>query len=208
MEQWGVPKRIKIDNGFPLANAEYRKIPTLTQLWWIGLGIEVQLNAVRVPQQNGAVENLQGTGCRWSAPHQYQDLESYQKRVNETARFQREVFRIRKEKDQTRKQLYPELWENPRLFDKSKFSMKLIYDNLELRVWNRKVNKAGRITFWNQKIYIGKAFIRRKVNITFDPLKTTWLVRASDGTILKEHLNNAFSEKRILQHVDILKNFD
>lgn len=206
MIEWGVPKRIKIDNGFPFAKADYREIPTLSQLWWIGLGIEVQLNAVRVPQQNGAVENLQGICYRWSAPSQYNDLESYQKRIDETTRFQRESFRIRKQKDRTRKQLYPELWENQRVFDNSRFSIQRVYENLALRVWNRTVNKAGKITFWNQKIYVGRAFIRHKVTITFDPLKASWMVRATDGALLKEQTNTAFSKKQILNNADMSMN--
>ena len=73
-----MPKRIKIDNGVSFANREKREIPTLAQLWWIGLGIEVQLNHFGVPQQNGTVEGLQGIGRRWSAPHLYETLEDYQ----------------------------------------------------------------------------------------------------------------------------------
>ena len=106
---WCLPHRIKIDNGLPFANPKYRDIPTLSQLWWIGLDIEVQLNAPRCPQQNGTVENLQGTCKRWSGAKLYDDIEHYQDRVNETLRIQREVFRIRKKGDKTRKELFPQL---------------------------------------------------------------------------------------------------
>ena len=60
-EKEGLPVRIKIDNGLPLVHPHQRDLPTRTVLWWVGLGIEVVCNKPRCPQQNGTVENLQGT---------------------------------------------------------------------------------------------------------------------------------------------------
>jgi hypothetical protein len=56
----GLPKRIKIDNGLPLARPQQIDVPTLTELWWTGLGIEVIRNQPVCPDQNGTVEGLQG----------------------------------------------------------------------------------------------------------------------------------------------------
>ena len=203
MAQWFMPKRIKIDNGLPLANAGNRDIPTLTQLWWIGLGIEVRLNAIKVPQQNGTVENLQGTCHRWSAPSKYTSLEDYQNRLNETNRIQREVYRIRKSGDKTRKELYPELWTTPQKYDPGKFDIQIVYNNLAERVWYRTINKSGVIRFWKQYIYLGKTFIAQHVTITFDPIEQMWLIRAIDGKILKTYDKQLFTEQSILKHAGI-----
>jgi hypothetical protein len=67
-ERWGMPKEIKIDNGHPFVNPNHRDLPTLAKLWWIGLGINVIQNDVGRPQQNGAVECLQGVMGSWSNP--------------------------------------------------------------------------------------------------------------------------------------------
>ena len=67
-QRWGLPKRIKIDNGRPFVNSTSRKVPTKTILWWVGLGIKVIQNTPRRPQENGIVECLQGTMCSWSNP--------------------------------------------------------------------------------------------------------------------------------------------
>lgn len=205
-ENWGLPQCIKIDNGVPLANRDKRELPTLTQLWWIGLGIEVHLNNFNRPQQNGTVEGLQGIGYRWSAPHLYDSLEAYQARINETALFQRENFRIRRFGDKTRKELYPELWENPRRYSPSNFNIQKVYDNLSKRVWKRTINGAGQFRFWTMRFYIGKAFIGQPVTITFDPIEIQWMIRNLKGELLKLKTLMPFTENDILDYAGISKN--
>ncbi len=205
MKIWGCPKRIKIDNGLPFVTAGGKDIPTLSQLWWIGLGIEVHLNELKVPQQNGTVEGLHGICHRWSAPHIHQALQAYQKRINETNRIQREVYRIRKLGDKTRRQLYPELWKNPRQYNPADFRMDRIYENLATRVWERKVNSAGAARFWKAFFYVGTQFIRHTVTITYDPLEHQWLIRATDGRLLKTNKKKFFTKAVIFKHAGIVE---
>ena len=205
-EKWGVPERIKIDNGRPFVNAGNKDIPTLSQLWWIGLGIEVQLNAVRCPQQNGTVEGLQGICKRWSAPALHENLEQYQKRIDETLRIQAEVYRIRKKEDKTRKELYPELWTKKRPFRADDFELSRVLEQLSDRVWKRSVYKGGKLKFWGREIYVGKKFVRYTIFITLDPTENTWLFRTEHGHTLKTIKNEFFAEKDILIHAGISMN--
>ena len=117
----GLPKRIKIDNGKPLVYPHERQIPTLTILWWVGLGIEVIQNKPRCPQQNGTVEGLQNICYRWSAPAQCANIEQLQGAVNEANRIQRSVFRMPRKQRLTRQQLYPQLAINPRKYQPEVF---------------------------------------------------------------------------------------
>jgi len=204
--KWGVPKRIKIDNGLPFANARYRDIPTLSQLWWIGLGIEVQLNAPRCPQQNGIVEGLQGICKRWSAVDSYEQIQDYQQRINETLRIQAEVYRIRKKGDKTRKELYPELWKPKRPFRPDDFDLSRVLTQLADRVWKRSINKGGKVKFWGQSIYLGKRFVNQPLFISLDPELNVWYFRTEKGHTLKTIQNNLFSEKDILIHAGVSKN--
>jgi len=206
MVQWGCPKRIKIDNGLPLVSGGNKDIPTLTQLWWIGLDIEVKLNDANVPQQNGTVEGLQGICFRWGNPAAYNNLESFQQRIDETTRIQREVYRIRRKKDKTRRELYPELWQNSRRYDPRSFNIQRVYDNLATRIWERKVNKGGNFQFWATVIYIGPKFENQTVTITFDPLEKHWFIRAKDGRLLRTYTKEFFTEEQILKHAGISKN--
>ena len=206
MSQWGLPKRIKIDNGNPLACAGSTDLPTLTQLWWIGLGIEVQLNAPNVPQQNGVVEGLQGICHRWSNPKAYQEMEAYQKRIDQTTQFQREHYRIRRKGDKTRKELYPELWDNKRAYKSINFEITRIYEHLSNKIWDRRIRSCGGVSFWNHNIYVGKTFAHHPVTVTFDPIELQWLVRLENGTLLKASNKEIFTEENILIHAGISKN--
>jgi len=205
-KNWGLPKRIKIDNGWPLANTENREIPTLVQLWWIGLGIEIQLNHFGVPQQNGTVEGLQNIGRRWSAPHKYDNIDDYQIRINETNLFQREKFRVRRLGDKTRKESYPKLWENPRKYHAGNFSIQKVFENLSERVWKRLVHSNGVIKFWSIQIYIGKRFRGQKVTITFDPIEFQWVISSLKGELLKTCPKMPFTKKQILEYAGISMN--
>ena len=206
MAEWGCPKRIKIDNGLPLVPGGNKDIPTLTQLWWIGLGIEVKLNDANTPQQNGTVEGLQGICYRWSNPAAYQDMASFQQRINETNRIQREVYRIRKQGDKTRRELFPELWQNSRQYDPENFNIQKVCDNLATKVWERKVNKGGNFQFWATVIYIGPKFEGQTVTITYDPSERQWFIRAKDGRLLRTYTKEFFTEVQLLEHAGISKN--
>lgn len=205
MKEWGVPEKIKIDNGLPFVFPKNIDIPTLSQLWWIGLGIKVNINTPKVPQQNGTVEGLQGICKRWSSPTSYKTLESYQQRLNETTRHQREVHRMRRNGDKTRKELYPELWMNTRTYAPETFSMAKIHENLALRVWKRRIRKSGSVKFWGAEIYIGTRFMYQVATITFDPIECLWLLRTTDGALLKTSDKELFTKKQILTHAGIFK---
>jgi len=206
MQIWGCPQRIKIDNGLPFANAGNRDIPTLTQLWWIGLGIEVILNPPRTPQENGTVEGLQGICKRWSCSPKYGTMEEYQVRIDETNRIQREVYRIRKKGDKTRREIYPELWTGPNKYNPRDFDIQKVFDELSNRTWVRRTTNSGSLNFWSKSVYLGKPFIYHDVTITFDPFDCLWTIRATDGRILKEVENSIFTEGQILKNAGISKN--
>lgn len=206
MERWGCPRRIKIDNGLPFASGGNRDIPSLTQLWWTGLGIEVRLNDVNTPQQNGTVEGLQGICHRWSNPSAQGSIEEFQLRLDEALRIQREVYRIRRQGDKTRRELFPELWQNPRRYDPSNFDVQRVYESLSSQVWERRVAKGGNIQFWSTTIYVGNKFEYQSVTITCDPIERMWLIRARDGRLLRTCPKELFTEAQILGHAGISKN--
>ena len=76
-EKFGMPENIKIDNGKPFVNPKNRDVPTKSILWWVGLGINVIQNPLRTPQDNGAVENLQGALYRWTKPSIFDNIEDF-----------------------------------------------------------------------------------------------------------------------------------
>lgn len=201
----GLPKRIKIDNGLPLARPQQIDVPTLTELWWTGLGIEVIRNRPACPQQNGTVEGLQGICARWAQPQLCNSLQSLQKEVNEANRIQRHVFLVPKKKHQTRAALYPQLETNPRAYDPANFSMARVRETLAQRVWKRSVHTSGTIRFCGEVFYIGRQFAHLEVTITLDPINHLWLIRNTKGELLKTETKPVFEESQIIEHVNMSK---
>ena len=135
-EKFGMPENIKIDNGKPFVNPKNRDVPTKSILWWVGLGINVIQNPPRTPQDNGAVENLQGTLYRWTKPSIFDNIEDFQNKINEESKFQRESYRIPSKGYKTRKELFPELETNKekRKFTPELFDIQNVYEFLATKI--------------------------------------------------------------------------
>jgi hypothetical protein len=205
-EAEGLPRRIKIDNGAPLVYPHHPDLPTLTVLWWIGLGIEVVLNKPRCPQQNGTVEGLQGICSRWANPAACADVRHLQQAVNEANRIQRRVYLLPKKKYQTRQQLYPQLETNPRTYDPRLFNFKRVAAFLSQQTWKRTVKKNGSIKFNGTEIYISQAYARQSLCLSYDPDENQWLIRDASGTLVKTSKKALIDQQAILNHVNMSKN--
>ena len=196
-EQWGLPKCIKIDNGHPLVDPKNRDMPTLAFLWFIGLGIEMIQNQPRSPQQNGIVEGLQGTCASWVNPKGKQSPVELQEALDECSIFQREYYRIPGKQNKTRKELFPELYQNSRRYDPNGFCMQRVEQFLAKKVWTRKVKRSGEIRFRGHYIYLGTKFKAQTVYLTFDPGENQWMVRDERGTLLKTSRKAIIQEQQI-----------
>jgi len=182
--RWGLPKQIKIDNGWPYVHPNNKRVPTIAKLWWIGLGIKVIQNRPRCPQQNGIVECLQGTICRWANPGSQQNIGELQQRINEESDFQRNSYRIPSKQNKTRVELYPELETNPRIYDPDLFDIHLVYKFLSEKVWIRKVKTGGMMKFFSYQIWVGKKYAHQKVTVSLDPIEVRWLIKDVKGTLV------------------------
>lgn len=205
-EQWGLPVAIKIDNGRPLVHPHARDIPTLTKLWWIGLGIKVIQNAPRCPQQNGIVESLQGTICNWSNPKGQLNMADFQQRVNHESDFQRNHYQIPAKDNKTRMELHPELASNPRQYHPTMFDINRVYQYLSKKVWTRTLRSSGDVKFFSKNIYIGKKYNRMTITIIFDPEVKCWRFSKQDGTLLKTSTVGVPSKEQIISFATMSKN--
>lgn len=207
-ERWGLPQQIKIDNGFPFVNPRHMDIPTKAKLWWIGLGINVIQNRPSCPQENGAVECLQGIMNCWSNPKGYSSIEAFQKRLNEESNFQRNGYRMPNKKNYTRKELFPELETNKRRYNPKKFQMKHIYKYLSRQAWTRKVSKFGEVSFFGKRHYLGAKNARHVITVTFDPIDKQWMFHNTEGKLLKLSKTAVPKKEEILNFAMMSKNLD
>lgn len=205
-KRWGLPECLKIDNGQPFVNPRYRDVPTKAKFWWIGLGIKVIQNPPRLPQENGIVECLQGTCCRWSNPSSCNNMQELQKALDETSDFQRNHYEISALKNKTRKEIYPELELNLRKYDPNHFDIGKVYTYLSKKVWQRKAKSIGSISLLGENIHIGRAFGGIEIYITFDPIEKQWIFRNKKGLLLKTSFKAVPQKKDFKDFTIISKN--
>lgn len=204
---WGLPQQIKIDNGHPFVTPGYRDVPTKSKMWWIGLGVKVIQNQVRSPQQNGAVECLQGIMKNWSNPKRHDCIQGLQQRLDKESDFQRNHYQIPAKENKTRIELHPSLQNNPRGYDPDNFDINLVYGFLSEQVWERSINNGGYVNMMGIKIYISYKLKKQPVTVTFDPLEKQWLIRKENGTLLKTSTSSVPTEKEIKDFAIMSKNF-
>lgn len=201
-ERWQLPAAIKIDNGRPFVHPKHLDVPTWATLWWTGLGIEVIQNTPGRPQENGVVEGLQSTLNRWSNPARYDDLESFQKAVDEAGRIQREVYKVTTQNYQTRLSLFPELTQNKRIYRKENFDFTKVQQYLARKIWRRTVKQSGEIRFMGVPIYVGYRWSAQIVTLSYDPQEDLWVVHDSNGQLVKTSMKKVISEQKILDFIE------
>src|SRR5260370_35103991 len=76
--QWGLPARIRVDNGVPWAT--WSDPPRALVLWWLGLGIEPLWNHPHSPREDPKVERSNGLIDAWGEPSRCPDYPARERR--------------------------------------------------------------------------------------------------------------------------------
>ena len=90
-EEFGLPKRIRTDNGVPFASSALARLSSLS-VWWIKLGIYPEQIEPGKPQQNGKHERMHRTLKKEATIPPGQNLKGQQRKFNE---FKKEYNEIR-----------------------------------------------------------------------------------------------------------------
>ncbi len=197
-KEWGMPKAIRTDNGEPFGVPTRDVIPFMS-LWIKAWGIDPILNRPKQPQDNAHVENNQATSSRWAEVFKCTSIEQMQRQLDEACHFQRDIYPVRRIGNASRKQVFPKLYDNPRLFEKVNFDEQRAYDFLAQVIYPRKVSARGTIALYNQPFQVGFKFRGQVLFVKLDPMKVKWLcldenqniVRIlSDERLVKQNLYN------------------
>lgn len=183
--QWGLPRRLRFDNGLPFANQVDLALPTALAVWLVSLGIEVVFNKPYSPQQNGSVECTQRISSRWANPQKCQSTAELQRRLNHAAHTHLKIYRIRAQKDVTRKELFPTLFNNPRKYDPKRIDLQRVKAYLVRFSWVRKVATNGTMSLFSQQFSVGAKYKNQTVLVSLNPQKLCWQISLNNGTIIK-----------------------
>src|SRR5579872_5091398 len=77
-ERWGLPERIRVDNGAPWGG--WSDLAPALALWWVGLGITPIWNHPHCPKENAFVERCNGLVGSWAEPSLCPDWPTWQQK--------------------------------------------------------------------------------------------------------------------------------
>jgi len=185
--RWGLPRRVRVDNGHPWGTSS--DLPPRLALWLIGLGVDMDWNDPRQPQQNGKVERSMGTGKRWAEPQRCPTVTALQTQVDEADWIQRECYPV--VGGLSRLAAFPELHHSGRRYTRAgehrSWSLQRVLTFLAEYVVARKVWEPGQISVYEQPYYVGKPWIGQTVYVHLDPISAEWVITDAEDRQLRRY---------------------
>jgi hypothetical protein len=195
--RWGRPGRLRVDNGTPWGSAG--DLPPVLALWLIGLGVGVDWNPPRRPQDNGVVERSQGTAKRWAEPHACRSVAELQARLDDDDVLQRERYPLAQ--GRSRWQLFPGLAHSGRPYaaadEAGAWGLERVRDHLAEYAVPRRVDGQGKVSVYNRNWSVGVVPGGTEGCVQFDPEPGHGLRSASAGRQLRTQPAPAISAASI-----------
>jgi hypothetical protein len=201
--RWGLPTRLRLDNGWPWGN--HNDLPTALALWLWGVGCELLWNRPGRPQSNGVVERFNGLLDQWGEPEQCADLAAWAARLAQVVHWQREAYPA--VAGQSRSAAYPALQQNPRRYaavapydqePEGAWELGRVQAHLERDAWRRRVGKKGQITLYHRPYRVGSAYAGQEVYLRYEAAAAAWVVRNRQGEEIARHGAAEISRERIV----------
>jgi hypothetical protein len=196
--RWGRPQRLRVDNGAPWGSSG--DLPTDLELWLKGLGVGLECNPPRSPQDNGKVERSQGTAKQWGEPGQCDTPEEFQKRLDVMDLIQREEYPSLG--GRSRLEAYPGLANSGRPYtpqwEETAWDFEAAAAHLSGYVARRLASRSGKISVYNKNYHVGILHSNKAVYLTFDPDTIEWVVSDGEGCQLSRKRSEEISRENIL----------
>jgi transposase InsO family protein len=203
--EWGCPKILRYDNGSPIGVPTRDSVSPLS-LVIASYGIKPCANAPYSPTSNGTVERAQGTTSRWAEVKCAENLDKLNARLQEVIVEQREKYKPRRLKGQTRLELHPTLRSNQRIFEEQNIDWQKSRLFLQEHHFVRKVDKAGGISIQQKRFQIDRKLATQKVSLEFNPNDCNWIIKNNKMEVIKTVFDERFTDKGLIDFTTISKN--
>jgi hypothetical protein len=184
-ERWGRPGEVRLDNGIPWGG--WYDVPTVFALWLFGLGVGVHFNPPRQPQENGVIEQSNGSAQRWVDLTTYGSVAAVQTALDESDEVQRSYMSYAA--GQSRLVVFPELQhsgrEYSRVWEQQHWDLTLAQAELERYQPRRRVCKQGRISLYYRQLYVGSTWAEQEIEVCYDVTTNMWVLQGLDGRGVK-----------------------
>lgn len=188
---------MRVDNGSPWATQS--DVPSALALWLVGLGVKVLVNRPRHCTDNAIVERGHGVLAKWVEPLRVHHCPALQRQLDWAIEMQRERYPAFKGK--SRLAVYPELSQTPRPYSREtetrNWQLQRVFDYLVSRLWQRRVDKAGQISFFSHAYSVGKAYVGKTVTVRLDAQTQEWVMESEHGHLLKRYACQEIVPERI-----------
>lgn len=187
-----------MDNGVPWGSKG--DLPTDLALWLIGLGVAVDWNPPRRPQDNGVVERSQGTAKRWAEPQACSSAEELQRRLEEMDSIQRQEYPS--VQGRSRWEAFPELAHSGRAYtpewEQTHWDLTAVAAQLAGSVAPRRVDRSGTVSIYNRNYYVGQVHAKKRIYVMFDPEAFEWIFADEEGRELRHRPAPEISREHIM----------
>lgn len=167
-----------------MGDPQRKSVPPLA-LWLEATGVQVIFNRPRRPTDNAKVERMQRTTKNWAEVKGCQNIEQLAKRLKRVCTIQRDLYKVSRMKNKTRKEIFPQLYTNPRKYNPDDFNIQKAYQRLEKWTFVRQTSPIGQFSLYNQVYYLGKAYARQYVVAKFKAETIEWQLFDAQGIPIK-----------------------
>lgn len=196
--RWGLPDRIRVDNGYPWGTTH--DLPSELALWLIGLGVEPIWNPPARPTRNAKVERSNGLTRQWGEPQACDGPRSLARALAEVCRIQREEYPG--QRGRTRLEAFPGLAEPRRGYrrsgEKRSWDLSRVDEFLSRAGWIRRVGRNGTVALYAYNRSVGRAHAGQDVGVRFISTNRNWVITDSRGGWIKDMAAPELSRERIL----------
>jgi hypothetical protein len=197
--RWGRPERIRVDNGTPWGTQSV--VPSALALWLVGLDIVPVYGRPARSTDNAVVERSHGVLAAWVEPATCPNGLVCQQRLGWAVETQRERYPV--QAGQSRSQLYPQLFSNPRRYtvasQADQWDMARVITYLAQFRFQRKVEKKGQITLFANTYGVGQRYSRQSVEVHLDAATAQWVICDAAGDEIRRHPNRELTYQQINQ---------
>jgi len=196
--RWGLPDRIRVDNGYPWGTP--RDLPSELALWLIGLGVEPIWNPPARPTCNPKVERCNGLTQQWGEPRTCADCHQAARALDRVCRIQREEYPAIR--GRARIEAFPALCAPRRVYQRSEeralWDLSRVDAFLARGCWIRRADCNGKVSIYGHGRSVGRSRAGREMAVRFDAAARCWAVSDPNGEEVKRLPAEELTRERIM----------
>lgn len=150
------------------------------------------------PTDNAKVERMQSVTYRWAEPEKCITIDQLNKALERACLVQREQYKCRHLKGQTRIVAYPQLVKMKNQYYDEQCDLEKVNQFLSKSTWVRKASQKGMISFFSQYWNLGTKYKHQDVYIHLNSSTNKWLVLDEYKGIAKEYPNDLITVENVL----------